>query len=131
MRGPNVAVKGEASEERREAARDRLVRRLERRWKHVTGMERFPPTFLPTLYRHPYFNELVERQVRSDGVSLPNLDFQPRVQRLPDGEIEDQLIKELGADPREFACSDCGVPIHRGDGRCDECHEWRRTGVTP
>lgn len=128
--GVNVAVRGSPTKERRAGARQRVRKLLERRWAYHLEMDEFPEGFLPVLYEHDFFRELVQVQLESDGVSLPDLDFTPRVHRRPDGEVVDHMLRELGDDPREYVCRDCRAEISRGDVRCRPCKEWRKTGAT-
>lgn len=107
----------------------RVIRLLERRWRDRLPDGRFPRRALPLMQKRPEFEAMVQRVIRYGALPFPDLDFHPVVTRAPDGTIRDLMMDELGFDPADFVCIDCGDEIDRGKQRCDPCSHWRRTGV--
>lgn len=78
----------------------------------------------------PEFRAMVDHLLEHSALPFPDLDSHPVVTRNRDGTYRDLMLEELGFDPAEFTCVDCGDEIPKGRGRCEPCLHWRRTGVT-
>jgi len=115
----------------RKAAVAYVVRTLERRWRDRLPDGRFPRPMVQVMVRSKRFQEYVELAQVQGVIAFPDRDFVPEVRRLPDDSIRDLMMEELGADPAEFICVDCGHEIQRGAKRCAPCAHWRKTARPP
>lgn len=121
----------ESKRELRAIAAAKVVGVLEERWADHLPNGRIPKVMLRALAKTAGFAAMVDTQLIGGALPLPDLDFHPVVERLPNGDLRDLLQEELGDDPQRYVCEDCGEETGRGKGRCDPCEHWRRTGVNP
>lgn len=112
------------------AAVARTFEILERRWKPRLPEGRIPLAMKRVMVKRDEFLEMAQRVRETGALPLPDLDFHPEVERRPDGSVADLMLDELGFDPAEFRCVDCGEEVPRGTGRCAPCTHWRKTGAT-
>jgi len=108
----------------------KTIRTLERRWADRLPDGRIPAGMKKVMVKRSEFEEMADRVQATGVLPLPDLDFHPIVSRLPDGTMVDLMMEELGFDPTDFECVDCGDEIQRGKVRCDPCLHWRKTGKT-
>ena len=114
---------------RDEDAARAVIRILERRWSDRLPNKKLPRALVKVLAKKPHFVVWVEHYARHQALPFPDLTFHPEIETKPDGSVVDLLFEELGADPLDFICADCGDDISQGQDRCGPCENWRKTGV--
>lgn len=113
-------------------AAQQVIKRLERRWADHLPFGSLPKGLAKQLVQSDGFEVLVQVQLRTGALPLPDLDFHPVVERRPDGTVRNLLDEELGGDPAEWYCADCSEELEAPskEGRCPPCQHWRKTGVS-
>jgi len=112
-----------------DGARSRVMEILTKRWRSRLPEGKIPRAMKKLMVKRPEFVAMVERVAERGSLPLPDLDFHPELERRPDGSLVDLMMEELGYDPAEFRCTDCGEEIPRSQGRCAACTHWRKTGA--
>ncbi len=114
-----------------EAAARNVLRLLERRWRHRLPNRKLPRALQKILVKLPHFLAWRDHYQQHGALPFTSLDHHPEITWRPDGEAVDLLLDELGSDPADFFCVDCGDEVTKGAGRCELCKRWRETVAVP
>jgi hypothetical protein len=96
-------------------------RYLERRWAPALRGRRIPKLMRRRMRVDEKFRALVQRFEQSEPVVDDDLDFVPERERLPNGQVRDRLLEELGDDPAGYFCRRCGDETEEKGRICSDC----------
>lgn len=125
LRANRVPSSASADADRRVFAEQRAFRYLEERWKGELKGRKIPHKHRQRMRRDPQFQRLVDMVASGAGISGPDLDHTPVIERQLDGSVVNHFEEEMAGDPRGYFCRVCGKEKEEaGKEPCSPCQKF-------
>lgn len=109
-------------------AENEVLRYLEKRWEdHLEGRT-MPKAMRDDMRRHPAFRAMVQQRLEGKPFVHEDRDHTPDVVRTLDGQLSNRMVDELGGDPNDYLCPECGEAQEKplAGEMCEECKGYFR-----
>lgn len=125
LRANRVPSSASADADRRAFAEQRAFRYLEERWKGELKGRKIPKQHRQKMRKDPHFQRLVDMVASGAGISGPDLDHTPVIERQLDGSVVNHFEEEMAGDPRGYFCPRCGGEKEEaGKEVCPDCEKF-------